>query len=469
MLAAGLTLLLFFSWWFIGYGFISVLRRGHLLQNMLLAPSVGTAVCVMPVFWLNRAGIPVSKFGPALGVCLLLGAVILWRRGRVIAPGRKYFPFALLFLFAFVLVAWPMFKYGLNWIAVGNDDMANYCLTAQRLYKYGYFERLAQDELAKNMDISAYYIFLADSGTRTGSEMLLAFVMSLTRLSSHEIFMPVIMALHFSLLSASGALFHRYNRFRGWTLMALAILSCSAEFTLGTIYQLIAQVFGLSMLASCAVLLMVEHRTKTWNLVLRQAGLVAVVFSAAMVVYSEMIPFLAAACVFYWGVQLVKYQFIAGARAFVVAAMVTVVFLNSYLPAALMFMASQARLGSGHFAIAEESPVQFPFFLLPSGLAQLWGIAPFSSIPAEPFLSGGIVLGGILLLVSLVVSVLEAFRGVPAAVVTLSMLCAAAVLALRQSDYGLFKLAMFIQPFLIPTLVGGWMRFAESKQSVRLV
>lgn len=345
--------------------------------------------------------------------------------------------------------------------------MANYCLTAQRIYNYGYFERLAPDELAKNMDLSAYYIFLADAGTRTGSEMLLALVMSLTRLSSHQVYMPVIVALHLSLLSASGALLLRHNRFRGWTLMALAVLSCSAEFTLGTIYQLIAQVFGLSLLAACAVLLMGRDRNPARGLVWKQAALVAVVFSAAMVVYSEMIPFLALACVLYWGVQLWKSRFIAGAGSLLIGAILTGVFLNSYLPYSLKYMVSQARLGSGHFASVQDAPVLFPFFLLPSGLAQFWGIAPFNSLPSEPLLSAGIVLGGILLVVSLVVSVLEASHGVPAAFVTGSMLFAAIVLAFKQSDYGLFKIAMFVQPFLIPTLVGAWMRFAKNKQGVR--
>ena len=72
------------------------------------------------------------------------------------------------------------------------------------------------------------------------------------------------------------------------------------------------------------------------------------------------------------------------------------------------------------------------------------------------------------MIVSLVLSLLEASHGVPAAFVTVGMLVAAVVLAFKQSDYGLFKIAMFIQPFLIPTLVGGWMRFTEGKQSVRL-
>lgn len=468
MLAAGLTLLLFFYWWFIGYGVVSVLRRGHLLQNMLLAPAAGAAVCVMFVFWLNRAGLPVSKFGPVLGVCLLLAASLLWWRGRVIAPVRRYLPFALLFLFAFLLIAWPMFKYGFNWVSISNDDMANYCLTAQRLYNNGYFDRLSPVDLAKNLDISAYYIFLADAGTRMGSEMVLAFVMSLTRLSPHQVFMPVIVAFHLNLLSAAGALFLQHHRLRGWALMALAILSCSAELAVGTIYQLIAQVFGLSLFASCAVLLMLPLRNATRSSLFKQAGLIAVVFSAAMVVYTEMIPFLGFACILCWGLQLLRMRAIPGTRTYLLAGVVTIVFLNSYIPAALRFMTSQTQAGSGHFASPEGAPVLYPYFLLPSGLAQFWGISPFNVIPSEPVLSAGIVFGGLLLIISVLVSLREALHGVPVAFVSAGMFIAAVVLAFKESDYGLFKISMFIQPFLIPTLVGAWMRFTEKKDSERL-
>lgn len=430
---------------------------------MLLAPSVGTAVCVMFVFWLNRAGIPVSKFGPALGVCLLLGTAILWRRGQVVAPVRRYIPFAAIFLFAFSLIGWPMFKYGFNWVSISNDDMANYCLTAQRIYNNGYFDRLSPVDLAKNLDISAYYIFLADAGTRMGSEMILALVMSLTRLSPHQVFMPVIVAFHLNLLSAAGALFLQHHRLRGWALMALAILSCSAEMTVGTIYQLIAQVFGLSLLTSCAVLLMLPLRTVMRSSLFKQAGLIALIFSAAMVVYTEMIPFLAFACILFWGRQLLTMRAIPGMRTYLLAGVVIIVFLNSYIPAALHFMTSQTRAGSGRFASPEGAPVLYPYFLLPSGLAQFWGISPFNVIPPEPILSVGIVFGGFLLIISVLVSLREAFHGVPIAFVSAGMFGAAAVLAFKESDYGLFKISMFIQPFLIPTLVGGWMRFTEKK------
>ncbi len=249
--------------------------------------------------------------------------------------------------------------------------------------------------------------------------------------------------------------------------MALVILGCSAEFTVGTIYQLIAQVFGLSLLAACAVLLMTPRESAFRGSVFKHAALIALVFSASMIVYSEMMPFLALACFLCWGYQLLRTRSIPEIRTYLVAGGIAILFLNSYGPAAIRYMTSQARAGSGHFSSVEDSPVLFPYFLLPSGLAQFWGIAPFNIIPSEPLLSAGILLGGILLIGSFLISVREALRGVPSAFVSVSMFLAAIVLAFKESDYGLFKLAMFIQPFLIPTLVSAWMRISDSKRSER--
>jgi hypothetical protein len=468
LLAVGLTLLLFANWWFTGYAVLSVLRRRRLLQNMLLAPAVGLSVCVMLVFTLNRAGIPISKFGPVLAICILSGAALVWWRGRLLIPGWQYAPFAALFLAALLLVGWPMYEYGLNWVSISNGDMANYCLAAERVYKYGFFDGLSPVDLVKNKDISAYFWYMhVPGGARPGSEMLLAFLMSVTRLSSHQVFMPAIVALHLSLLSSAGAIFLSHHRLRGWALMALAILCCSAEFTLGTVYQLIAQVFGLTLFAASALLLMSQRNNTRWGPVLKDGLLISIVFSAAMVVYTEMIPLLGFTCLLFWLHQLVQRRFIVGMRGLLTAGAMTFVFLNSYGPIAIRYMLGQARSGRGHFASGEGGPVLYPFFLLPSAPVHFWGLAPFNIIPPEPVLSIGIIFGGVLLLVSVVVSIREALHGAPSAIVAVGMFIAAAVLALADSDYGLFKIAMYIQPFLIPTLVGSWMRFTSNNGGAR--
>lgn len=465
MLAVSLTLLLFLLWWFIGYGVVFVLRRRCLLQNALLAPAVGSAVCVMFVFWLNRAGLPVAKFGLALGICLVIGSALLWWRGRVIVPIRKYLPFAAVLLLALLLVGWPMFEFGFNWVSISNEDMANYCLSAQRVLDYGFFDGLSVQELAKNKDMSAYYWHMhVKAGVRPGSELLLAFVMTLTKLSSHEVFMPVILSLHLCLMSAAGALALQNRKAWRWTLMALLILSFSAQNSLGTIYQLIAQVFGLSLTAAAACLFMWDPVSLRRISYLKYGLLTGLVFSACLVVYTEVVPILGLACTLFLVQRFVRRRPPQGILCYVIATVCSVAFLNSYLLAAVRFLVGQTAAGtSNRFGSAEAGPVIFPFFLLPAGMGQFWGAFIHYNTPPEPWISLWIALGGLLILLSAGVIILEAWRGTPAALVSLSLLVMSVFLILRASDYGLFKIAMFIQPFLIPTLVGGWMHFTLAK------
>jgi hypothetical protein len=464
LLAVGLTLLLFLLWWFIGYGVVFVLRRRCLLQNALLAPAVGSAVCLMFVFWLNRAGLPVARFGLVLGVSLVMGSALLWWRGRVIVPIRKYLPFAAVLLLALLLVGWPMFEFGFNWVSISNDDMANYCLLAQRVFDYGFFDGLPVQELAKNKDISAYYWYMhVKAGVRPGSELLLAFVMTLTKLSSHEVFMPVILSFHLCLISAAGALALQNRKAWRWTLMALLILSFSAQNSLGTIYQLIAQVFGLSLAAAAACLFMTDSVGTQRNSYVKYGVLTGLMFSACLVAYTEVVPILGLACTLFLVQRIVRRGAPQGIRSYVIATVCSIAFLNSYLLAAVRFLLGQAAAGtSNRFGSAEAGPVIFPFFLLPRGLGQFWGAFSHYSTPAEPWLSLSIAFGGLLILLAAAVTTLEAWRGTPVALVSLSLVLMSVFLILRASDYGLFKIAMFIQPFLIPTLVGGWMRFTQA-------
>lgn len=67
MLAFGLSIALFVFWGVLGYAFLAVLKiRRSSVQNMLLAPVVGVSVTLLPVFWLNRTGLPNTHFGTAL-------------------------------------------------------------------------------------------------------------------------------------------------------------------------------------------------------------------------------------------------------------------------------------------------------------------------------------------------------------------------------------------------------------------
>jgi hypothetical protein len=95
----------------------------------------------------------------------------------------------------------------------------------------------------------------------------------------------------------------------------------------------------------------------------------------------------------------------------------------------------------------------FPYYLMPSGLAVFWGFLPIGgALPPDPWLSAGIVVGGLLLAAAAAAAVWLTWRGHAAATCTLVMFLTAGWLLAQPDGFGLFKLAMFLQPFLLATV-----------------
>ena len=75
-------------------------------------------------------------------------------------------------------------------------------------------------------------------------------------------------------------------------------------------------------------------------------------------------------------------------------------------------------------------------------------------------LNMAIVVGLMLILGALLASGWQAWRAEPAAVFSAIMLAVGVRLFTGSSDYGLFKLAMYIQPFLISSVVLAWFQMS---------
>src|SRR5262249_46955031 len=137
-----------------------------------------------------------------------------------------------------------------------------------------------------------YWLMHAAAMVRPGSDLVLAWVVSLTGLSAHQAFMPLILAFHLVLVSAAGALVFRSAEDAQPAWWTCALLTLSALTTLGTLYQLIAQVAGLALLAGCVtVLLRIPHDLDRVAAA-RYGFLAALLVSALLVVYPEIFPFL---------------------------------------------------------------------------------------------------------------------------------------------------------------------------------
>lgn len=460
MLAFLLLITLFCTWGFIGYVLLFALwSRRNLLQNMLLAPAVGAALVVILIFSLSRLGIPVKRFGPGVGVALLATSCYLYRKLDVVIPFKHFRLYSLVLLLTLFATGRPIFDFGFDWLSICNDDMSNYVLAAHRFVDYGYFDVLPFRELFQNRDMSSYYWEMhGREGARPGSELMLAWVISCTPWTGHQVFMPIIVALNLCLVSATGAMALQGRKMRKAALLVCLLIGLSAMSTFGMTLQLIGQVFGLTMLISSVTLVMRAVAPIGWARILRWASVAGIQLAALSIVYPEVIPFLALSCTVYFGLQLFRgrlksKRFVSYITA--IAVMISVL-LNSYMPAAFEFLRRQTAAGTGKWGSGKF--ILFPYFLLPSGLAHFWGFISIGVAFKEPGLSIGIFVGGVLLLLSTLAILLQAWRGQPAAMVALVMILVTVTLVRQQADYGLFKIAMFIQPFLLATIVRAWLR-----------
>lgn len=469
MLPFLLILSLFIFLTVVGQAVICLLRpRLGVLWSWFLSPTAGMAILLVIMTRLNVWGLPVKSFGPWLAsLLLLLSAIILWWR-RPVFPWRQLRPFALLTLLFVVYAGWPMFRFGFDWISYGNDDMANYCLAADRFLNHGYYDLPQQTEL-EGRDYSQHYWFMHGlQQIRPGSELMLAFGSSVTGLEPHEVFMPVIIMFSMLQITAMGAIAMVRGRYRKITLLAFFLFATSPLFGLGTLYQLIAQVGGIAILLSaCAVLL--NTRACTWRRIL----LGALLTSALGVFYPEVAPFVAISIVLY-GLHL-RYTNPTALKPFAVVigstAILTFLFLgtSTYQFINTLVMQSVGSAGLGSMAeINDQSGglVLFPWTLVPSFIPMLFGLHAFGKVGIDPLISIQIGVGLLFFAFFIWMAVGQLLKREPAGYIAVIMIALGSFLFLKGQDFGLFKLAMFAQPVITLLLAHEFYRLLDSKRRV---
>ena len=150
---------LYFS--IVGYATLCLLRsKQNPLQNLLLAPAIGIALTLLPVFWLNYAGLPVKYFAVPLAFCLLFLSLFILIFQKPSVPYKQYIPFAGIFLLNLICVGLPLLHFGFNWLSYANNDMANYCLGALRFINHGYTDLPNTTELIQGKDYSLSLIHI---------------------------------------------------------------------------------------------------------------------------------------------------------------------------------------------------------------------------------------------------------------------------------------------------------------------
>lgn len=458
--------------------------RGGVLRSWLLSPATGLAVIVLSVMVLNQAGLPVRSFARPLTAGLALAAAgILWWR-RPVFPGRALLPFFAVALFSLGWTGWPHLRFGFSWLSYVNDDFVNYCFAAERFLDFGFWRVPTLEELG-GTDISQYYWFMHVPGLmRFGSELTVAWLSAVSGVKTLGVFMPVIIGLGLIQIFSAAALVLHLGRWRRRALLAAALLALSPLFMLGTLYQLIAQVGGVALFLAAAALLtsrLPERRRRHVPHILA----LSVVGAAIAVFYPEVSSFPVLTTVFFVAVSWLKSwwrvdrtatapdararsgsgrlvavafrelrnlqaTFPLGRVSFIFYACLGAIAILRYNVLAYIFTVI-LQMGQG-FRSVDLTLSLFPYFMIPTGLANLFGLMPLAKNFAEPYTSLAILAGLIALVTSVVVAVRESFKPAPIANLLIVQVVVAVYLMSNVNDFGLYKAAMWMQPALAGAL-----------------
>jgi hypothetical protein len=455
MNALVVSVLLFLVYTTLGLGVTAILPASYPAATRLrLAPGVGIGLLLVFAVALSRAGLPVRSFVYPLGA-ILLGLAIAAIVMRPPRPSRAdVFALALPLVLAIVLVGSPMTAFHFHWLSYSNDDMANYSLSAQRFEESGYFTPPPDGTLSEGRDLAQEsWGSVAIVGERAGVDLILACASSALRQNPFQMFMPVILSAFFVVVVASGALGLPAAGELIPTLISSAVAASSLA-GFGVFYQLLGQEFGLGCLCTLTALLLPPvalYRDR--RDVLRCAFVAGVAACGLTAAYPELLPFAGLSFLLYlvtrWR-RLDGWNVLLGAG---VASATAFTLLNGQ--ALSMLLLIQARVTK---SAAVESVVQtlFPYYLIPSGVSNLWGLQPIATFYQDPLQSVLIACGLLLTALALVMALWLLFRSdTPAA----PMLCAMALFYgfafhVREA-FALYKMAMYVQPFLIPVCVSG--------------
>lgn len=454
MMALAFAYILVLYWTLLGLGLVNILGlRTHLHLRLLVAASVGLAVNLIALFYLSRFGFAIGQVAVPLFIAGLAPAVYVGVKKRRLVFRSAFYAQQLLVLAAMLPFAWPFMKFGFEWLAYVNGDMSYYSLSASRFLDYGYAELPADGNIYNPRDHSlAYWFFPNILGHRAGADMLLAQAMAVSGLTAHQIFMPLIVACQAVVVMGAGALTLFGARQWGAALWAMALVAFSPMLSLEVTKQLLAQATGLGVLAAASVAYVMAMRASggiAW-------GVIVITLSGALMIsYSEVLPFFALYVLAIealrwraWRVREARRQYL---RILGILLLGIAVLMNGYLleVARFVWLATSGSFKSGAMTMQTEGLSLFPHLLVPAGIGMFAGWAPFG-VQA----SSVAILAGILVIIGLLgILPYASWRGMPSAVMASIMALMAAYMYIGGNAFGLFKLSMFGQPFVLSTVV----------------
>lgn len=446
MLAALLTLAFFFAWCVVGLATLAAVGADvRELRVALTAPVIGTAVVLVPLFTLSNVGVPMEAGALPVAVALLVGslAVLAVRRPRLPAG---VVPVAALCIVELALVGRPMFEFGFNWLANANADMALYVLAATNLMDHGLLSPVDVDALAANRDFATSVQRVHLDGLRPGSQIALAGLAAITGLRPTAVYMPMILALNMCGICGAGALAMQAAR-RWWAAsVAAALLVASPLAAYAVLQQLMPQVWGLALAVALLAWLMRPQMHQTPGPRLPDLLVISILTAALFVVYVEVAASLSVAYALYVAFLFARRQVSLRAVGLLwgVPLLAIVIVVNTFLPRELGYLASATSGGLSGVA----GVTLFGYALVPTALPGVVGLQKLFAAPTTAYMGASIIVAAALAAAALTACLVTARRGAAASIVLLGDLVLGAVLALNGNDFGLFKLYMYIQPFL---------------------
>ncbi len=459
-----LALGVFLAWCAIGLATLALTRADTSdLRVVLIAPALGSAVTVITGFILSFAGLSMGAVAvPLIVVLLAVSALMLFLR-RPSLP-RAVAPVLVFCLAGLLLAGWPMISLGFDWLANGNADMGDYVVRAVQLIHHGLLAPLDSAGLNRGSDYVTTSVGANLWGERPGSEVVLALLARLSGRTAYQVYMPLALVLGLVTACGAGALTLTATR-RSWAaIVAVALVLVSPLFTFGIVQQLLPQTWGLAVsVALLALLMRVEpHRDPGARLAdLLPIGLLA---TALLLVYVEIVPEVAAAYGLYVVLIALRREVTlrALARLWIPVLGLAVVLLNAYLIREVGFLLNAVTRG-----VRSEHPPLFGYLVVPSALPSLLGLQTLPPGAEAPLLDLSIIAAGILLLTGLAGCLAGLRRPSAPAVALVVDAGLAGLLVAKGSDFGLFKLSMYIQPFLA-AMIAVWAASAR-RRSVQVL
>ena len=421
-------------------------------SRVLIAPIFGLCLILSLCYFFSIIGIPLSHAAfPILGCCL---SYLVWRVFKISHSKRfvlRRTAFGLkmhgLLLLGWIATGWPLILYGYDYISVCNNDMVFYCNESQWFQNRGMF---TTPDPASGHSYDQIRAVIPPG--RCAWTLLLACTSSISGLSPIALYEPLALVIHVILLAAIGAAAASLRgRARMKAGIAIIMSSFSAIISCGTILQLVPQQMGVAMLIT-ALVLTINSVVRTGSLneyMKRLTPLLLVVFVLCFT-FPELLPFYILSClIFLTWCRLrrkIPLSRIIGWPVVMVLASAPGTFI-------LIYSNLSVTIQQGMSKQASDTVEIFPYYLMPSGIANFLGWIPHGTTWPNGIGFDILLICGMLVVFTLIALAIKCISANDrAAMIWSPMLLVSAALYVKlfsgDSGFGLFKLAMIVAPFM---------------------